>query len=142
MAERLRIREKHEEGIFAAEVRRRNCFGVFRCAEIWGFVGMEVGNIFFRKVNIFLKKGLTKQRKKYIIAEYEKSNAALAQLDRVFGYEPKGRGFESPMPRQKGLRKQTFLFCRKKVRESKRTRQGWEAGEGKGKFVRVPSHPQ
>ena len=24
---------------------------------------------------------------------------ALAQLDRVFGYEPKGRGFESLMPR-------------------------------------------
>ena len=27
------------------------------------------------------------------------SNVALAQLDRVFGYEPKGRGFESLMPR-------------------------------------------
>lgn len=27
-------------------------------------------------------------------------NAALAQLDRVPGYEPVGRGFESPMPRQ------------------------------------------
>ena len=26
---------------------------------------------------------------------------ALAQLDRVFGYEPKGRGFESLMPRKK-----------------------------------------
>ena len=25
---------------------------------------------------------------------------ALAQLDRVFGYEPKGRGFESLTPRQ------------------------------------------
>ena len=28
-------------------------------------------------------------------------NAALAQLDRVFGYEPKGRGFESLTPYQK-----------------------------------------
>ena len=27
-------------------------------------------------------------------------NAALAQLDRVFGYEPKGQGFESLTPRQ------------------------------------------
>ena len=27
--------------------------------------------------------------------------AALAQLDRVFGYEPKGRGFESLTPCQK-----------------------------------------
>ena len=27
--------------------------------------------------------------------------AALAQLDRVFGYEPKGQGFESVAPRQK-----------------------------------------
>ena len=26
--------------------------------------------------------------------------AALAQLDRVFGYEPKGQGFESLTPRQ------------------------------------------
>lgn len=28
--------------------------------------------------------------------------AAVAQLDRVFGYEPKGRGFESSQPRQSG----------------------------------------
>lgn len=27
--------------------------------------------------------------------------AAVAQLDRVFGYEPKGRGFESLQPYQK-----------------------------------------
>ena len=33
--------------------------------------------------------------------QVRKSNVALAQLDRVFGYEPKGRGFESLMPRQK-----------------------------------------
>ena len=40
-----------------------------------------------------------------IILGYEKSTlnkyAALAQLDRVTGYEPVGRGFESLMPRQK-----------------------------------------
>ena len=29
--------------------------------------------------------------------------AAVAQLDRVFGYEPKGRGFESLQPYQKNL---------------------------------------
>ena len=29
------------------------------------------------------------------------SNALLAQLDRVFGYEPKGQGFESLAARQK-----------------------------------------
>ena len=44
--------------------------------------------------------------------------AALAQLDRVFGYEPKGQGFESLTPRQKwGCLKcnkkhlRQFLFC-------------------------------
>ena len=30
----------------------------------------------------------------------EKRHAVLAQLDRVFGYEPKGRGFESLTPYQ------------------------------------------
>ena len=38
----------------------------------------------------------------------------LAQLDRVFGYEPKGRGFESLMPRQKILGiidPEDFLSC-------------------------------
>ena len=29
----------------------------------------------------------------------EKNNAPLAQLDRAFGYGPKGRGFESPKAR-------------------------------------------
>lgn len=28
------------------------------------------------------------------------ANAPVAQLDRVFGYEPKGRGFESLLARQ------------------------------------------
>ena len=35
------------------------------------------------------------------------SNAPLAQLDRVFGYEPKGRGFESLTACQKSKQ----LFC-------------------------------
>ena len=39
-----------------------------------------------------------------------KVHAALAQLDRVFGYEPKGRGFESPTARQKRSN-----FCLPKV---------------------------
>ena len=34
----------------------------------------------------------------------------LAQLDRVFGYEPKGRGFESLMARQKEMHLH-LLFC-------------------------------
>ena len=32
---------------------------------------------------------------------FSKRYAAVAQLDRVFGYEPKGRGFESLQPYQK-----------------------------------------
>ena len=52
-------------------------------------------------MKLFSKKGLTKGKSCGIIGEYEKSvHVALAQLDRVFGYEPKGRGFESLMPRQ------------------------------------------
>ncbi len=39
---------------------------------------------------------------------------ALAQLDRVFGYEPKGRGFESLMPRKKGSILGCFLFSSQK----------------------------
>ena len=39
--------------------------------------------------------------------------ALLAQLDRVFGYEPKGRGFESLTARQKrGVPKGVLLFLR------------------------------
>ena len=36
--------------------------------------------------------------------------AALAQLDRVFGYEPKGRGFESLTPYHENL--ETFVVSR------------------------------
>ena len=48
--------------------------------------------------------------------------AALAQLDRVFGYEPKGRGFESLTPCQKkkvDAKAFTFFFCRDIMRDSK-----------------------
>ena len=39
-------------------------------------------------------------------------DAALAQLDRVFGYEPKGQGFESLTPYQDPERKfRVFRFC-------------------------------
>jgi hypothetical protein len=36
--------------------------------------------------------------------------AAVAQLDRVFGYEPKGRGFESLQPYQKEKHRYAVLF--------------------------------
>ena len=36
-----------------------------------------------------------------IIPKHKNANALLAQLDRVFGYEPKGQGFESLAARQK-----------------------------------------
>ena len=48
----------------------------------------------------FFKKSLDKFKFCDIIYRYEK-NVPLAQPDRVFGYEPKGRGFESLMVRQK-----------------------------------------
>ena len=37
----------------------------------------------------------------YMSAVERPMHVALAQPDRVFGYEPKGRGFESLMARQK-----------------------------------------
>ena len=43
---------------------------------------------------------MTKENLCGIIFRYESTLAALAQLDRVFGYEPKGRGFESLTPCQ------------------------------------------
>ena len=55
-----------------------------------------------KKIKLFFKKGLTKRNKCGIISRYEKNvYVPLAQPDRVFGYEPKGRGFESLMARQK-----------------------------------------
>ena len=47
----------------------------------------------------FFKMGLTKEENRSIILGLS-GNAPLAQLDRVFGYEPKGRGFESLTARQ------------------------------------------
>ena len=46
------------------------------------------------------QKSIDKREKSDIIYKHVK-NVPLAQLDRVFGYEPKGRGFESLMARQK-----------------------------------------
>ena len=40
----------------------------------------------------------------------ESAHAALAQLDRVFGYEPKGRGFESLTPCHKKTDSNSCLF--------------------------------
>ena len=55
----------------------------------------------FKKIKLFFKKGLTKRNKCGIISRYEKNvYVPLAQPDRVFGYEPKGRGFESLKARQ------------------------------------------
>ena len=42
--------------------------------------------------------------------------ALLAQLDRVFGYEPKGRGFESLIARHVGMDFASFLLFRKMSR--------------------------
>ena len=56
---------------------------------------------FCKKIKLFFKKDLTKGSKCGIISRYEKTvYVPLAQLDRVFGYEPKGRGFESLKARQ------------------------------------------
>ena len=53
---------------------------------------------FSKKEDSFFQKRLDKKaRLLYNIRAV--GNAALAQLDRVFGYEPKGRGFESLTPR-------------------------------------------
>ena len=43
--------------------------------------------------------------------------AAVAQLDRVLGYEPRGRGFDSCQPRQntvKGRLRTSFFFVKTK----------------------------
>ena len=44
---------------------------------------------------------MTNEENRGIVIRLNDEVAALAQLDRVFGYEPKGRGFESLTPRQK-----------------------------------------
>ncbi len=40
-----------------------------------------------------------------------KTNALLAQLDRVFGYEPKGQGFESLAARHNKRTSERVSFC-------------------------------
>ena len=63
--------------------------------------------------------------------------APVAQLDRVFGYEPKGRGFESLTARQYGA---TILHHNKKVLEF----QGlfWFLGKNlRNDFMTVPREP-
>ncbi len=59
----------------------------------------------------FFKKAIDKLQKYDIIYKYE-INAPLAQPDRVFGYEPKGQGFESLTARQKEKSLiAAFSFC-------------------------------
>ena len=50
--------------------------------------------------------------------------AAVAQLDRVFGYEPKGRGFESlqPYQKQKDCLWQSYCFWYQGGRQTAVTR--------------------
>ena len=66
------------------------------------FLGAHSSNSKVLKIifSTFFKKSIDKLRFCDIIYRYEK-NVPLAQPDRVFGYEPKGRGFESLMVRQK-----------------------------------------
>ena len=61
------------------------------------FLSIEVKKFF---IKIFETKVLTNLNLCGNIFRYERTLAALAQLDRVFGYEPKGRGFESLTPCQ------------------------------------------
>ena len=76
--------------------------------------------------------------------------ALLAQLDRVFGYEPKGQGFESLTARQKiGIPEWVFLFSflsRCKGRETsskKRERNERRLGERSGgPFVKREESPE
>ena len=52
------------------------------------------------------------------------TNVALAQPDRVFGYEPKGRGFESLMPRQQKRTASAVLFYWRHIEGKRRPRHG------------------
>ena len=66
--------------------------------------------------SIFFKKGIDKQNLLMYNSQVRKVQyVALAQLDRVPGYEPVGRGFESPKPRHKKgtFAWQRFLFLSK-----------------------------
>ena len=64
-----------------------------------GKIKLQLFSIFRKKVlAIFLKVRYNIQA----VRETATSNAPLAQLDRVFDYESKGRGFESRGARHKG----------------------------------------
>ena len=56
----------------------------------------ELSDLYF----VFFKKHLTNGLRCAIICKYSRVPAVLAQLDRVPGYEPVGRGFESLTPCQ------------------------------------------
>ena len=69
-----------------------------RGSRLGGRDGRRRGDIgaFRKKLRIFEKKSLTSgARDDIIYRQSELRYAPVAQLDRVFGYEPKGRGFES-----------------------------------------------
>ena len=71
-----------------------------------------LGSNFFEKN---LKKGLHFRKNCVNINKLLREQyAAVAQLDRVFGYEPKGQGFESLQPCQKTPKSEMtweFSFC-------------------------------
>ena len=71
-----------------------------------------------RKKKFEKNKNSTCQIKKYVLLFISCQReilllryAAVAQLDRVFGYEPKGRGFESLLAYQKSRVHCARLFC-------------------------------
>ena len=71
-----------------------------------------------RKKKFEKNKNSTCQIKKYVLLFISCQReilllryAAVAQLDRVFGYEPKGRGFESLSAHQKQTRKASAFFA-------------------------------
>ena len=67
----------------------------------------ELSDLYF----VFFKKHLTNGLRCAIICKYSRVPAVLAQLDRVPGYEPVGRGFESLTPCQrKAIRNSGWLF--------------------------------
>ena len=44
------------------------------------------------------------------VTQLQNSNVGVAQLDRAFGYGPKGRGFESSRPRLKALQREVLFY--------------------------------
>ena len=66
------------------------------------------------KIHLFAKKVLTNHREGGILNNVLKRTtikcAPVAQLDRVFGYEPKGRGFESLLAYQERGKSKWLAF--------------------------------